>query len=263
MGIMVLFLVKMLYVFYDTDGVSVIPRTLMKSMFPIFNLLIVIISMVSTFAGIAMVCYGHSFSRWTNPFLMLLEVYQMMLGDWSEQYNEMYNQDRLLAILLFLFFSIVLMMTVINIFLSVVLDTYAALNEEKTKGDNDKKGEEKTVSTGSAKVAPMEVIAKKEDPIKNVGQRLRETRIEHGAGSDEYKAVIKEAADLKQGQIQNDNLGENGNTNGTSNANKPENQSSDTEEKDTSKVSEAKDPQTQVSDATEKSEMGSQDKSES
>lgn len=75
----------------------------------------------------------------------------------------------------------------------------------------------------------------------------------------EYKSVMKEAADLKQGQIQNDN----GNNNGTSNANKPEDPSSDTEEKDTSKVSEAKDPQMQVSDATEKSEIGSQDKSES
>ena len=31
--IMVLFLVKMLYVFYDTNGVSIIPRTLMMSLF--------------------------------------------------------------------------------------------------------------------------------------------------------------------------------------------------------------------------------------
>ena len=259
--IMVLFLVKMLFVFYDTNGVSIIPRTLMKSLFPIFNLLIVIIVMVSTFAGIAMVCYGHSFTRWTNPFLMLLEVYQMMLGDWSEQYNEMYNQDRLLAILLFLFFSIVLMMTIINIFLSVVLDTYAAVNEEQQKGAKEKKNEEKGESKVSAKVAPMPTDAPPADPLKDVGQRLRETRIEHGAGSDEYKSVMKEASNLKQEQIQKENMETKGNENGKSNADETQNQTSDAEEKNA--ANEVKNPEAQGSDATEKSGIDSQDKNES
>jgi hypothetical protein len=211
MFIMVLFLVKMLYVFYDTDGVSVVPRTLVRSLFPIFNLLIVIIAMVASFAGMAMVCYGHSFARWTNPFLMLLEVYQMMLGDWGEQYNEMYNQDRLLAIILFLFFSIVLMMTMINIFLSVVLDTYAAINEEEAKKAKEN-GSEQSGPSVSVKVAPaptpapsQPVVPEKsvdlDDPLGNVGDRLRITRQQYGAGSDEYKSVMEEASNLKNDQL--------------------------------------------------------------
>ena len=41
------------------------------------------------FSGIAMVLFGHIVIRWTDPFLMMVEVYQMMLGDWGDHYGEM------------------------------------------------------------------------------------------------------------------------------------------------------------------------------
>lgn len=125
-----LFTAKMLLIFHETDNVHIIPSTMKRAIPSIMYLMVVIFSIISAFAAMAMVCYGHSFARWTRPSKMLMEVYQMMLGDWGDQYEEMYAQSRALAIVLFLFFSIILMMTVVNIFLSVVMDEYDSLNKE-------------------------------------------------------------------------------------------------------------------------------------
>merc|ERR1711871_902366 len=93
--------------------------------------MVVILTMVGAFALMAMVCYGHISRRWTNPLMMLLEVYSMMLGDYGDQYSEMYSHDRLIAVILFFYFSIILMMTLMNVFMSVVLDTYAEINSDE------------------------------------------------------------------------------------------------------------------------------------
>jgi hypothetical protein len=97
----------------------------------ILNLMIVILTMVGAFALMAMVCYGHISTRWTLPHMMLLEVYSMMLGEYGDQYAEMYENDRLIAIILFFYFSVILMMTLMNVFMSVFLDTYAEINSEE------------------------------------------------------------------------------------------------------------------------------------
>jgi len=187
------FLLKMLIVFSETEHVDVVPLTLWKSLEPIWNLIVVIVAMMLAFAGIAMVLFGHIVHRWTNPFLMMLEVYQMMLGDWGEHYGEMYAQDRLMAILLFLFFSIVLMMTIVNIFLSVVLDTYSKVNDKAEGGDKEEK--EKIAVT---QVVPMKTNA---DPMAEVGDRLREARRMYGAGSEEYKTAVEEAKKTKESMV--------------------------------------------------------------
>merc|ERR1711881_760617 len=88
--IIALFTVKMMLLFMETEKVYVIPNTMIKSLPAILNLMIVIFAIISAFAAMAMVCYGHSFARWTSPGKMLMEVYQMMLGDWGNQYEEMY-----------------------------------------------------------------------------------------------------------------------------------------------------------------------------
>jgi hypothetical protein len=143
------------------------------------------------FAGIAMVLFGHIVHRWTNPFLMMLEVYQMMLGDWGDHYGEMYAQDRLMAILLFLFFSIVLMMTIVNIFLSVVLDTYSKVNE----GDHEQQDAKAETNPTVTQIVP---ISTSKDPIAAVGDRLREARRMYGAGSQEYKNAVEDAKKTKE-----------------------------------------------------------------
>merc|ERR1712078_889850 len=102
------------------------------------------------------------------------------------------------------------MMTIINIFLSVVLDTYAAINDEQTsKEDKSEPTSDGPELKSSAKVAPMpqtlNLQAKKPDPLGDVGERLREVRQEYGAGSDEYKSVMKEASDLKEEKLREQN----------------------------------------------------------
>ena len=181
------FLLKMLLVFSETKGVDVIPRTLVKSLPHIAHLLIVIFALVGSFAGMIMVIYGHILPRWTSPYLMLLEVYDMMLGNWGDQYEEMYSHDKTFAVILFLFFSIVLMMTVMNIFLSVVLDTYAEVTEEISE-------KERESDIGPMTSAPCSA-PEPANPLGDVGGRLRNVRMEYGAGSEEYKAALKEVDD--------------------------------------------------------------------
>lgn len=176
------FLLKMMIVFSETEHVDVVPLTLWKSLAPIWNLIVVIIALMLAFAGIAMVLFGHIVHRWTNPFTMMLEVYQMMLGDWGDHYGEMYAQDRLMAVLLFLFFSIVLMMTVINIFLSVVLDTYSKVNDKMEEAEENSKA-------AATKVVP--VSASSTDTAANV-ERLKEVRRMYGADSSEYQSAVEE-----------------------------------------------------------------------
>merc|ERR1711907_390304 len=51
----------------------------------------------------------------------------------------------------------------------------------------------------------LNLQAKKPDPLGDVGERLREVRQEYGAGSDEYKSVMKEASDLKEEKLREQN----------------------------------------------------------
>ena len=183
------FLLKMMIVFSETEHVDVVPLTLWKSLAPIWNLIVVIVALMLAFAGIAMVLFGHIVHRWTNPFTMMLEVYQMMLGDWGDHYGEMYAQDRLMAVLLFLFFSIVLMMTVINIFLSVVLDTYSKVNDANEVGEVNEDSE-----ASATKVVPVSIS--NTNMAGNV-ERLREVRRMYGADSSEYKSAVEEVKLIK------------------------------------------------------------------
>jgi len=94
-----------------------------------------------------------------------MEVYQMMLGDWGNQYEEMYAQDRVLAIVLFLFFSVILMMTIVNIFLSVVMDTY---DELKT---TDRKQKREKLKEGTDSDSDSEEQEEKADPRGKIAKR--------------------------------------------------------------------------------------------
>jgi hypothetical protein len=85
------------------------------------------------------------------------------------------------------------MMTIVNIFLSVVLDTYSKVNDKAEGGDKEEK--EKIAVT---QVVPMQTNA---DPMAEVGDRLREARQMYGAGSEEYKTAVEEAKKTKESMV--------------------------------------------------------------
>ena len=139
---------------------------------------------------------------------MMVEVYQMMLGDWGDHYGEMYGQNQAMAVILFLFFSLVLMLVVVNIFLSIVLDNYEAVykkyeseqNKEKVQNRLALREKEKEAIVNATKVVPVtndtttENESEKSDKdAPNNLERLKEVRQMYGAGSKEYLAAMEQS----------------------------------------------------------------------
>ena len=60
----------------------------------------------------------------------------MALGDLSTPYDEIYPSEPLLSFVLFASFSLFISIVVINIFLSVVLDSYSQVKDEISEESN-------------------------------------------------------------------------------------------------------------------------------
>ena len=60
----------------------------------------------------------------------------MALGDLSTPYDEIYSSEPLLSFVLFASFSLFITIVVINIFLSVVLDSYSQVKDEISEESN-------------------------------------------------------------------------------------------------------------------------------
>ena len=125
-------LIKLLNVFDHAADVNIVPKTLFRSLPHLFNLVIVMMAIIGIYGTMCMAVYGHVIERWSNPSEVVRQVYIMMLGDWSDQLAEMYEVDPIPSVVMFLFFSIVLLITVLNIFLAIIMDVYA-----EVKGEND------------------------------------------------------------------------------------------------------------------------------
>jgi hypothetical protein len=186
---------KLLIIFNRTEHVNIVPQTLIMSLPKILNLMIVILTMVGAFALMAMVCYGHISTRWTLPHMMLLEVYSMMLGEYGDQYAEMYENDRLIAIILFFYFSVILMMTLMNVFMSVVLDTYAEINSEEYQ--------QRLVEAAEREIPMGELEASPKKKSKCIRPRLPHRRskfwlVPHILGFLAYLNFVYRTYDLKE-----------------------------------------------------------------
>ena len=145
----IFWLIKMLYIFQSINAVSVIPRTLTKSAANLGYLIVTSLVFMYSFSLLAHLSFGHVVERWTHPTEMAMQVFKMMLGDYADQEQEFYewSGDNFVAPVLFIFFSIFLMLTIVNIFLSIILDAYAEVTEEVERNKGKEKPNNNTTST--------------------------------------------------------------------------------------------------------------------
>ena len=134
--VVVFFLGSMFEEFLKIPAFAVVPRTLLKAAPDTFYLLVTLISLLLGFGTIMTLKFGSVVDRWSDPSKGFAATYFMALGDLSTPYDEIYSSEPLLSFVLFASFSLFITIVVINIFLSVVLDSYSQVKDEISEESN-------------------------------------------------------------------------------------------------------------------------------
>jgi hypothetical protein len=116
--------------FMKIPAFSVVPRSLIKAFPDSVYLIIVLCSLLIAFATIFSLKYGMTIKRWSNQGDGIVTTYFMALGDISDPFNEVFSREPLFAFFAFGAFSLIVSITILNIFLSVVLDAYAQVKDK-------------------------------------------------------------------------------------------------------------------------------------
>jgi hypothetical protein len=136
--------IEMMRHFSGNKHLAIVPRSLAVSASSIGYLLIVLFFITFIFAIILSVWYGDQFNQFSTLWSTMVHLILMNMGEWSDNYWDIYNycDDSTTFFLLFLSYCLLVVIVIMNMVLAVVLDSYAAVKEFQDieeKKDNEMK----------------------------------------------------------------------------------------------------------------------------
>jgi len=122
---------------------AIVPRSLVYAAKDVLLLLVVLGLMMVAFAAILGALFGAKLGNFATFEDALIQVLLMTLGEWGDPYHDIYDVAEYpkMWTLLFVLYNVVVVLVTMNIFLSIVLDAYAAVKEYQHLEEEQRKNE--------------------------------------------------------------------------------------------------------------------------